>query len=82
MRYKNCGNSSATFYGVVFKPGESREVPGPIISNNFIRVKEPVVKKDKKPAQQVKLPKARAATTTKPKAVTNNQPKVETKEKE
>lgn len=36
--YKNNSLSVKTFYGVVFKPGDVKEVPGYINSNKFIRV--------------------------------------------
>lgn len=39
MRYKNCGSATLTFYGIEFKPGDSKDVPGPIMNKNFIRVK-------------------------------------------
>lgn len=36
MIYKNTSRSTKTFYGVTFKPGESREVPGYITNPDFI----------------------------------------------
>ena len=38
ITYKNIGQSTKTFYGVTFKPGEIKEVPGYINSLCMIRV--------------------------------------------
>lgn len=40
MKYKNVGLSTRTFYGVKFKPGEVKDVPGYINVKSFIRVNE------------------------------------------
>ena len=37
--YKNNSISVKTFYGVTFRPGDIKEVPGYINSNKFIRMK-------------------------------------------
>lgn len=60
MFYKNLAYSEKTFYGVTFKPGEIKEVPGFINDDNFIAVKKPedkpkeVVAEEPKPASQKK----------------------------
>lgn len=41
MFYKNTSFITQTFYGVQFKPGETKEVPGYINSPNFIKILEP-----------------------------------------
>lgn len=38
MTYKNLSNTTKTFYGVTFKPGESHDVPGSITNLDFIIV--------------------------------------------
>ena len=38
MTYKNLSNTTKTFYGVTFKPGESHDVPGFITNLDFIIV--------------------------------------------
>lgn len=60
LAYKNLSNTTKTFYGVTFKPGEIKEVPGYINVNCFVKVdsvpKEPPKrtgnKKDDKPADK------------------------------
>ena len=49
MLYKNISNSAKTFYGVTFKPGETKEVNGYINHNRMI-----VVDKIEEPAKQQK----------------------------
>lgn len=44
MFYKNVSKSTKTFYGVAFKAGETKEVPGPINDMLMIRVEQPSVK--------------------------------------
>lgn len=39
MIYKNNSITTKTFYGVTFKPGETKTVPGYINSKGFIRIK-------------------------------------------
>lgn len=39
MFYKNTSYTTKTFYGVTFKPGETKEVPG-VINNKFMVVKD------------------------------------------
>lgn len=38
MKYKNTSYTEATFYGITFKPGEIKDVPGYINNPHFIRV--------------------------------------------
>ena len=38
MIFKNISYRTKTFYGVVFKPGDCKEVPGPINDPKMIRV--------------------------------------------
>lgn len=38
ITYKNIGYSSKTFYGITFKPGDIREVPGYINASGMSRV--------------------------------------------
>lgn len=38
MKYKNISYTEATFYGITFKPGEIKDVPGYINNPHFIRV--------------------------------------------
>ena len=38
MKYRNCGYTTVTCYGVEFKPGEIKEVPGVVNHRNFIEV--------------------------------------------
>lgn len=38
IEYKNLSSTVKTFYGVKFRPGESRFVPGPINHKKFIRI--------------------------------------------
>lgn len=37
-RYKNLSLATKTFYGVTFKPGEEKDVPGFINDPKFVRV--------------------------------------------
>ena len=37
-RYKNLSLATKTFYGVTFKPGEAKDVPGFINDLKFVRV--------------------------------------------
>ena len=41
ITYKNISFSTKTFYGVKFKPGEIKSVPGYINSFGMVRVSEP-----------------------------------------
>ena len=41
MRYKNSGRTTKTFYGITFRPGDIKDVPGYINTSSFIPV--PVV---------------------------------------
>lgn len=63
-RYKNLSLATKTFYGVTFKPGDEKDVPGYINAPKFIRIskievpKKPtsaasVVKKDDKKIDEV-----------------------------
>ena len=49
MLYKNISHSVKTFYGVTFKPGEIKEVPG-FINNNKMIVAD--VSEIKRPSKQ------------------------------
>lgn len=44
MIFKNISYRTKTFYGVVFKPGDCKEVPGPINDPRMIRVQDMVQK--------------------------------------
>lgn len=44
MFYRNVSKSTKTFYGVVFKAGETKEVAGPINDMLMIRVEQPIAK--------------------------------------
>lgn len=46
--YKNISNVDQTFYGVKFKPGEVKEVPGWINSGSVVRCNESDIKKPTK----------------------------------
>lgn len=62
MIYKNISRATKTFYGVTFKPGESREVPGYITNPDFI-VSDTIDSVDEK------KPVSKKTTTTKSKNV-------------
>lgn len=49
MKYMNMTYTTKTFYGVEFKPGETKEVPGYINAVGFIRTDINVPEKGKKP---------------------------------
>lgn len=40
MRYKNISPATKTFYGVRFKPGETKSVPGYINAPQFIKMED------------------------------------------
>ena len=67
MRYVNNGYTTKTFYGVEFKPGDEKEVPGYINSDGMFRTdifdssKADEQKADKK-AEQATEPVAEAET--------------------
>lgn len=44
MYYKNVSYSEKTFYGVTFKPGEIKQVPGYINDLHMIKVPEEIAK--------------------------------------
>lgn len=55
MVYKNISNSKKQFYGVTFKPGETKEVPGYVNDKHMIASTLPTVAKiDAKPVKSTK----------------------------
>lgn len=52
MFYKNTSYSDKTFYGVTFKPGETKEVNGPINNRWLIPVDDPDTKVETKVQQK------------------------------
>ena len=40
LKYKNLSLTTKKFYGVTFKPGETKEVPGYINDPKFVRIKD------------------------------------------
>ena len=64
ITYKNIGQSTKTFYGVTFKPGDVKEVPGYINGKGMARIFK------SSESISVKLPKKRnkklAAVESKP----------------
>jgi len=40
MKYKNSGRTTKTFYGITFRPGDIKDVPGYINATSFIPVKD------------------------------------------
>lgn len=40
MKYLNCSKTKKSFYGIEFKPGEIKDVPGYISNNHFVRIFE------------------------------------------
>lgn len=42
LKYKNLSLTTKKFYGVTFKPGEIKEVPGYINDPKFVRIKDEV----------------------------------------
>lgn len=55
MVYKNISNSKKQFYGVTFKPGDVKEVPGYVNDIHMIAsTLPPVVKTDAKPVKSTK----------------------------
>lgn len=64
LYYKNTSHSQMTFYGVVFKPGDVKEVPGYINHPKFARVTKP----------ETKNIKSQSESTSKSKEVKINQP--------
>lgn len=55
MVYKNISNSKKQFYGVTFKPGEVKEVPGFVNDKHMIAsTLPPAVKTDAKPVKPTK----------------------------
>ena len=58
MFYKNISYFAKTFYGVTFKPGETKEVDGIINANLMIPVEDPAIKQ-KKPQQKLSPEKSK-----------------------
>lgn len=58
MFYKNISTAQKTFYGVTFKPGDIKQVPGYINDKGFIRCAPPEPKpSNTKPSSQTKSDK-------------------------
>lgn len=82
MRYKNCGSATLTFYGIEFKPGDSKDVPGPIMNKNFIRVKAvPKTTSKTIPHRETKIGRPKQSPTSTSKK-SDPAPKTATKENE
>lgn len=69
MLYKNLTNTTKTFYGVTFKPSETKEVPGPINHIKFVQVSES--SKTEQTNHSAVLPKSKVEDKTKNQNVTN-----------
>lgn len=52
MFYKNTSYIAKTFYGVTFKPGETKEVTGNVNNRWMIKVDTPQVKIQQKPSSE------------------------------
>lgn len=68
MLYKNISNFTKKFYGVNFKPGETKDVPGYINDPDFERIH----KKPEQPTPKTTAPvkeQSAANTTVKPKEI-------------
>ena len=67
MRYRNISNSTLTFYGVTFAPGDVKDVPGAINAAQFIRTEDaPENKADTKVAAKTteEKPATKSTKTT------------------
>ena len=49
MKYRNAGHTTVICYGVEFKPGQIKDVPGVISLRNFVQVKD-IPKSAEKPS--------------------------------
>lgn len=76
--YKNTSYASNTFYGVTFKPGETKEVPGPINCPKYIPVPEPKIDKVSKVVSD-DHPSNTSTVTSKPVAKSSNKINTTTK---
>lgn len=81
--YRNLSNTTKTFHGVTFKPGEIKECPGLINHNQFIKVKsvakEPPKRTESKPkdVQPKPEPKPQKKQETEPKVEVNEDVELE-----
>lgn len=66
FNYKNLSSTTKTFYGVVFPPGQSRIVPGPINTRNFVRLPMPKVSLTQEPSKKVEKKKVDKAKVSEP----------------
>lgn len=79
MFYKNISNATKTFYGITFKPGDIKEVPGYINTGDFIAVAPPekpspvVAKAAPEPKNEPEVKKEPAKATTKSKNETKEE---------
>ena len=79
MFYRNNSYATKTVYGIEFKPGDIKEVPGTINLPEFMAVappEKPVPKVTKSEPKKESVKKEPEKVTTKPKV----EPKTETKE--
>lgn len=74
MFYKNMSIATKTFYGITFKPGEIKEVPGYINDKSFIACSRPAT-----PARVAS--KSAAKSTTKPSVAESKKHESEVKDK-
>jgi len=78
VRYRNISNSTLTFYGVTFAPGDVKDVPGAINAAQFIRTDEPVTEDAPENKADTKV----AAKTTEEKPATKSTKTTSEKKKE
>lgn len=59
MFYKNTSTATKTFYGVTFKPGDTKDVPGYINDKGFVRCTKP---ESKEPPKNQSQPSSKSAS--------------------
>lgn len=65
MKYQNLSYSTKTFYGVTFKPGEVKDVPGPINHTYFVPVLQSSEKSEVQPVMNQEPPKTSSSLKNK-----------------
>lgn len=80
MRYKNCGNLVKTFFGITIKPGQTKDFPGFVSSQDMIRVYETDIDNKPKRGRPKKSEKADSPSINSDKPSIDNTSKDDEKE--
>lgn len=80
--YKNVSNTTKTFHGVTFKPGDIKECPGIINHSQFIRVKSVPKEPPKQAENKPKSAPAKSESKPEPKSKQKVEAEVTTKSAE